>query len=407
LWVSEFQLYNNVAPVVVVIATATNQVEGQFTLPGNRVPGAIAFGPHGKTAWVVAGGAAVDTIDVASWKKVSQINTLGGLVQPAVSPDGETLLLPNSGDSQVAAVGVSHGGTLANIPVGAMNWSTSQNPQFIQSGALAASPDGERIYATNQSSNNVNVIDSGSKEVITSVEAGAEPVAITVSADGSKAYVANSFDNSLSVIDTKTFHAKKIHLPSFTYPSAIAISPDSSRIYVAGNNPIPDFGGCGCRVFVLDTTSDAVVASIALDYPQALLVSPDGTKLYVVSGGTTLYTLSTTTNRVISTLTLPGFGPVGEPASSGIAITSDGSHLFVDDGGDNKIFEIDTMQNKIVHTTLAGQTAGILAITPDSDELWAGDYSSTFASVINVSNGEVIRTIPLGNQSYGIAFAPQ
>jgi DNA-binding beta-propeller fold protein YncE len=98
---------------------------------------------------------------------------------------------------------------------------------------------------------------------------------------------------------------------------------------------------------------------------------------------------------------------VGEPATSGIAITPDGTRLFVDDGGDNRIFEIDTTQNRIVNTTRAGQTAGIMAITPDSGELWVGDYSSTFASVINISSGKVIRTVPLGNQSYGIAFAPQ
>jgi len=407
LWVSEFPLYNNVAPVVVVIATPTNQVAGQFTLPGKSVPGGIAFGPKGRVAFVVAGGAAVDAVDVASWKTISQINTLGSLNQPAVSPDGKTLLLPNTGDSQVAAVGVSHGGTLASIPVGSMNWSTSQNPLFIQSGGLAASPDGARIYATNQSSNNVNIIDTQSKKVITSVEVGAEPVAVTVSSDGSKAYVANSFDSSVSVIDTTTFQAKQINMPSYTYPSAIAIAPDASRVYVAGNNPIPDFGGCGCRVFVLDAASTKVVASIPLNYPQALIVSPDGTKLYVVSGGTTLYTLSTATNKVISTLTLPGYGPVGEPATSGIAITPDGRRLFVDDGGDNKIFEIDTTQNKIVATILAGSTAGILAITPDSSELWVGDYYATFASVVEISTGKLVRTVPLGNQSYGIAFAPQ
>jgi YVTN family beta-propeller protein len=211
----------------------------------------------------------------------------------------------------------------------------------------------------------------------------------------------------VSVIDTKTFHAKQVYMPSYTYPSAIAIAPDSSRVYVAGNNPIPDFGGCGCRVFVLDAASTRVVASIPLSYPQALIVSPDGTKFYVVSGGTTLYTLSTQTNKVLSALSLPGYGPVSEPATSGIAITPDGSRLFVDDGGDNKIFEIDTTQNKIVSTILAGNTAGILAITPDATELWVGDYYSTFASVVDISTGKVTRTVPLGNQSYGIAFAPQ
>jgi YVTN family beta-propeller protein len=300
LWESEFPLYNYVAPPVVVISTATNQVEGQFTLPGKKVPGGIAFSPHGKVAWVVAGGAAVDTVEVATWRTVSQINTLGALNQPAVSPDGTILLLPNSGDSQVASFSASNYGRIAETPTGAMNWSTSQNPSFIQSGGATASPDGRRIYVTNQFSNNVNVIATDSKQVITSVEVGAEPVAVIISPDGSNAYVANSFDNTVSIINTKTFRVRHISMPTYTYPSAIAVTPDSSRVYIAGNNPIPDFGNCGCRVWVVDTVSDKVVDSIRLDYPQALAVSPDGTRLYVVSGGTLLYTLSTATNKVIS-----------------------------------------------------------------------------------------------------------
>jgi DNA-binding beta-propeller fold protein YncE len=48
-----------------------------------------------------------------------------------------------------------------------------------------------------------------------------------------------------------------------------------------------------------------------------------------------------------------------------------------------------------------------MAITPDSGELWVGDYQGTLASVIDISSGKVIRTVPLGNQSYGIAFALQ
>ena len=407
LWESEFPLYNNVDPVIVLIATATNQLVGQITLLGKKTPGAIAFSPDGKTAWVVADGSAVQAVNVASLTAVSEVDSLGSTNGPAVSPDGKTLLLPNTGDSQVAAIGVPHGGRLASIAAGAMNWSTSQNPLFVQGGGVAASPDGTRLYVTNYSSNNVSVIDAASKRVTRSVEVGASPVAVAVSPDGSKAYVANSFANSVSVINTKTFATTQIVMPRYTYPSALAITPDGSHLYVAGNNPVPDFGSCGCRVFVIDTASNTVVNSIRLDYPQAMTVSPDGAYVYVVSAGTALYTISTTTNKVISTMALKSYGPVDEPATSGIAMMPDGVHLFVDDGGDNKVFEIDVTQHKVVATILVGNVPGILALTPDSSQLWAGDYYSTSASVVDVARGKVIGTVPLGSQSYGIAFAPQ
>ena len=49
----------------------------------------------------------------------------------------------------------------------------------------------------------------------------------------------------------------------------------------------------------------------------------------------------------------------------------------------------------------------MLAVTPDGSELWAGDYQATWASVIDISSGTVTKKIPLGSQSYGIAFGPR
>jgi YVTN family beta-propeller protein len=62
---------------------------------------------------------------------------------------------------------------------------------------------------------------------------------------------------------------------------------------------------------------------------------------------------------------------------------------------------------KLVGMISVGQAPGSLAITPDGSQLWATDLRATSASVIDVATGAVIKTIPLGNQSYGIAFGPQ
>jgi len=63
---------------------------------------------------------------------------------------------------------------------------------------------------------------------------------------------------------------------------------------------------------------------------------------------------------------------------------------------DNRVFEIDVTQNKVVATIHAGSTPGILAVTPDGSEVWAGDCYATFASVIDIASGAVIKRIPLG-----------
>jgi DNA-binding beta-propeller fold protein YncE len=218
--------------------------------------------------------------------------------------------------------------------------------------------------------------------------------------------VANSFSNSVTAIETASFAAKQIPMPHSSYPSSIAISPDGTHVYVAGNNVPPDFGNAPCYIFVIDTSSNTAVNSIRVPYPMAVAVSPDGTKVYVVGGSAYLYTISTASNTITGSLLLE-YNGANDPATSGIAVTPDGTRLFADDGGDNKIFEVDLTQNKVVLTITAGSVPGMLAVTPDGSELWAGDYQATWASVIDIASGTVTKKIPLGGQSYGIAFGPR
>ena len=402
-WVSEFALYNDVSPVINVIQTSTNQAAGSVTLLGKATPGAIVFSPDGQRAYVGAGGASVDVVNVAQMKAVAVMQTLGAVSGLAVSPDGTTLLVPNSGSSQVAAVAQPNGQPVANIAVGAMDFG---NQLFLEYGGAAVSPDGTRAYVTNYSSGNVTVIDTASKTVVTSVETVAMPVGVVVSPDGARAYVANSFSNSVTVIDTTKFTREQIPMPHYSYPSSIAISPDGTRVYVAGNNVPPDFGTAKCYVFVIDTATNQVVDSIRVPYPMALAVSPDGANVYVVCGSSYLYTISAATDRVTKALLLE-YNGAEEPATAGIAVTPDGSRVFADDGGDNKIFEIDVANNKVVATIRAGVIPGALAVTPDGTGLWAGDYRATWASVIDIAGGTLARQVALGSQSYGIAFGPQ
>jgi YVTN family beta-propeller protein len=392
-WVSESH-YTGGPPVITVIQTSTNQIVGQIPIPGRATPYVIVFSPNGKRAWVTANGNALDVINVSRMEVVSQIATLGSVGAPAISPDGTTLLLPNSGSSQVAAISEPGGSTLANIPVG------------DGGGGAAVSLDGTRAYITNSSSDNLSVIDTASKTVLANVPTpGYASSSVVVSPDGSKAYVANSFDNSVTLVDTTTFAKNRIPMPDPSYPSSITITPDGKHVYVAGNNLMPDFGKAKCYVFVIDTATNQVVSSIPVPYPMAVAASPDGTKVYVVGGTTSLYTISTATNTITSRVFLENGGPT-QPVTSGIAVTPDGKKVFADDAFGATVFEVNAVTEKLVRTINVGNTAGILAVTLDGSELWVGDYVATSVSVIDVATGKVTKSVPLGSQSYGIAFGP-
>ncbi|MCK7628247.1 hypothetical protein MUU72_35085, partial [Streptomyces sp. RS10V-4] len=67
---------------------------------------------------------------------------------------------------------------------------------------MAITPDGLHAYVTNEGSNNVSVIDTGSLTVTATVPVGTTPFWVAITADGLHAYVTNASDGTVSVIDT-------------------------------------------------------------------------------------------------------------------------------------------------------------------------------------------------------------
>lgn len=404
-WVGAAPLTSSASPLIIVISTSTFQTS---TIPLSKSfsTGRILFSPDSKKAYVVGYPSEVQILSVPAAKLVSRITTAGIVAQPALSPDGTLLAVPNSGTADTAAIDTSTDKTLASVPIGAIDWG---NQLYLEYGGLAVSPDGARAYATNFASSSVSVIDTASKKVVRSVPVGSEPVAVAVSPDSSTAYVANAFSNSVTVIDTQTFTTHTIAIPRSNSgdPSSIAITPDGKRVYVAVNNLQPDFGNAVCWIVGIDTSSNQVVSSTKVFYPMALTVSPDGTAIYVIGGlSDTLYTISTATNQITHSVLLQNGAPV-QPVTGGIAVTPDGTRVFASDGSSPDVFEVDVTANKLVKTISVGQLPGTIAITPDGTEAWVADNQGTAVNVISVATGTVTRSIWLGNQSYGIAFGPR
>ena len=70
---------------------------------------------------------------------------------------------------------------------------------------VAVTPDGSKVYVTNEGSGTVSVIATASNTVIGSpIAVGSDPFGVAVTPDGSKVYVANAGSNGVSVIATAT-----------------------------------------------------------------------------------------------------------------------------------------------------------------------------------------------------------
>ena len=253
---------------------------------------------------------------------------------------------------------------------------------------VVTSPDGKRMYVANTGSNTVSVVNTASGQLIDtnpnvagtqSISAGSSPSALAISADGKRLYVANTGSNSVSVIDTTTnqrIDASPDNIFSMDIgagwsPSALAIS--GTRLYVAnrGSN----------TVSVIDTTTnqriDANPGNIfSLEIgvgssPSALAIS--GIRLYVANrGSNTVSVIDTTTYRRIDANPGNIFSldiAVGTTPSA-LAVSPGGTRLYVANTGSGTVSVIDTTRSnyKLVdaNNTLAGTQSIFVGSSPSS-----------------------------------------
>jgi YVTN family beta-propeller protein len=107
--------------------------------------------------------------------------------------------------------------------------------------SVAVTPDGSRVYVTNQGDSTVQVIDTATNFLIRNqigvgalrIGVGSGPRGVAVTPDGSKVYVANQTDGTVSVIDTAT-NAVVATLPVGREPYAFGLFIQPAKPPFAG-----------------------------------------------------------------------------------------------------------------------------------------------------------------------------
>jgi len=148
---------------------------------------------------------------------------------------------------------------------------------------IVLSPDGQRLFVSNWSSQSVSVIDTRSNRVVRTLPVGANPNDMKLSSDG-RLFVACSNDNTVYVIDTRTLEIVERLAATLTplapegaTPNALAIDNTRKRLYIANadNNSIAvaDIG---------NRSRSAIAGFIPTGwYPSALALADHGRTLYI------------------------------------------------------------------------------------------------------------------------------
>ncbi|MBN8821326.1 MULTISPECIES: beta-propeller fold lactonase family protein [unclassified Spirosoma] len=152
-------------------------------------------------------------------------------------------------------------------------------------------------------------------------------------------------------------------------------------------------------VDVYDPISNTILTSIEIGHdPFGVAISPDGSRVYVTnSQSNNVSVINTTNNTVIATVQV-GASP------SGICITPDGHWVYVSNRESNTLSVISASTNT-VHATIPVQKDPLgISVSPEGNRIYVAS-SFKGVSVIDVATNQVITTISIG-YPIGVSVSP-
>jgi YVTN family beta-propeller protein/VCBS repeat-containing protein len=168
-------------------------------------------------------------------------------------------------------------------------------------------------------------------------------------------------------------------------PVQVAVTPDGSTVYVTNYGRYVSSGEphVGDSVSVISTATNTVTSTIQVGrHPSGLAISPDGSAVYVTNfDDYTVSVISTATNTVIATI------PVGGQPYR-VVVTADGSRALVASRNTEydrpaNLSVIDTATNTVVSTVgLGGSYPSAVVANSDGSVIYVTDQTGSYTFVI-------------------------
>jgi YVTN family beta-propeller protein len=181
---------------------------------------------------------------------------------------------------------------------------------------------------------------------------------------------------------------------------ALGTAPSwAQNAYITNSNGLTS--NLGTVSVIATSTNTAVGAPITVGHqPTGVAVTPDGSKVYVANlSDNTVSVISTATNQVTATVPV-GTSPVGAAA------TPDGSSIYVTNLNSSNVSVISTATNQVTAIVAVGANPFGVAVTPLGDVVYVANAGSSNVSVIATATNTVVDTIPVGNAPHGVAISP-
>jgi YVTN family beta-propeller protein len=300
-----------------------------------------------------------------------------------------------------------------------------------------------RIIQTNSAGDNVHIIDPATNKVVGVISGIEVNHGVGASPDGSRIYISDEAESSLDVVDAKTLKIIK-RIPLSGHPNNMAVGRDGRRVYVGIiqapggvdvidtasltkvktvptkgtiHNPYVTPDGkyvvagsiVGKSVNVIDTQNEQPAWTLDMDLgvrPMAFSANPDGSTKWIfvqMSGLNGFAVVDFATHKEIKRIENPPLPPgkatvpEGSDPSHGMAVTSDGKTLVVCSRLNNYLYSYSLPDLKVLGgAELTGKGAGWVTLTPDGKTAYVANPVTNDVSVVDVKSMKEVTRIPVG-----------
>jgi YVTN family beta-propeller protein len=266
---------------------------------------------------------------------------------------------------------------------------------------VTSSPDGARLYLTNEVRHTLDVVDAKTLAVTSRIPLSGQPNNVSITKDGRKVYVGiRSAPGALDVIDTVALKNVKT-VPTKGGIHNVYVTPDS-KWAVAGS--IPDK-----TISIVEVATDTLARTIPMSAgirPMAFTTNPDGsTKTIIVqlSDFHGFATVDFATGKETARVEHPDIagehphrdGLQGAPAH-GLAVSPDGTRLW----STSKVFGYAYVHSlpdlKEVGRVFVGQHPEWLTFTPDGKYVYVAAAGDNAVFVVDAARMKEVARIPVG-----------
>jgi YVTN family beta-propeller protein len=273
---------------------------------------------------------------------------------------------------------------------------------------VAVQPDGKRLFVTVESDHTLRIIDTTTRQTVGTVKVSGRPNQVAVTPDGKYVAVPIRDGNAVDIVDV----AKQKVIKSLPIKEPHnAVSTGSNRYIFVSSMESHDID-----IIDLDKMDYSAVIPVG-GRPRPYVVSSDGKTMFVAVADLHGFVIvDVPSKKVLEKVEMPAEHPVPhalqyetpDTRTHGLALTPDGSELWVSSLLDDCVYIYDVKDRKIIGKVPTGAGPNWLAFSPDGKYLSVSNADSDDVSIIDFKNRREITRLKVGRvpKRLAVAVAP-